>query len=87
MWNFLDDLRQAISAIFRMEKKMGKIAEQLDAMAPQFEKVLAEIRRSKEVDPADQAAIERHKARLQQLDEENPDEVAEDPAPEPTEPA
>lgn len=76
---------------------MGKLANELDAMGPQFDKVLAEVRASKELDADDRAALDRHKARLQELDDENPDapapqpetpvEPAPEPSPEPTEPA
>ncbi|MET8648439.1 hypothetical protein [Nocardia aurea] len=62
---------------------MSELAQKLDAMAPQFDKVLEEVRRSKQVDPEDLAAIERHKARLQELDDENPDAVVPEPQPEP----
>lgn len=82
MWSFFADLTNAIDAIFRMENKMGAIADQLTDVQKKMDKAKAEILdkiASGGLDDADRAALDRIRATAQEFDDIVPDAPVEEP--------
>lgn len=79
MWRFRSPAADFITAINRLEKTMGATADALAGLSQQLDKVADEVANSKQLDPEDLAAIEDLKAKIQRIDDVNPDAPAEEP--------
>lgn len=74
MWDFLTTIRAATASIFRMEKHMGEMAQMFTAMAEKVDKIAAELDANPNgMDAEAVAARDALNAKLQQLDDRNPD--------------